>query len=178
MVWRPSQARVGSLRKLGCGAGWNHEDDPTSFFEPRPRGRSSRMRGSSRAGNAPGAREMPAPIFFQLSCLKKKSRATALLGKLCRPYFPECLDLSLIDGATPLVRARAPPETWTTRRKPHGRSEPQLVADLFALVTIFGNECSNFRQLAKRLKFRHSRLCCRHVASRVSSLARQCGRLV
>jgi hypothetical protein len=47
---------------------------------------------------------------------KKKSRAAALLGKLCRPYFPEYLDLSLIDGATLLVRARAPPETWTTRQ--------------------------------------------------------------
>jgi hypothetical protein len=46
---------------------------------------------------------------------KKKSRALALLEKLCRPYFPENLDLILIDGATPLVRVRAPPETWTTR---------------------------------------------------------------
>jgi hypothetical protein len=82
-------------------------------------------------------------------CLEKKSRAAALLGKLCRPYFPECLDLSLIDGATLLVRARAPPETWTTRRKPHGQSEAEVVADLFALVTIFGNECSNLRHLAK-----------------------------
>jgi hypothetical protein len=63
-----------------------------------------------------------APDFFK-KLLKKKSRAAALLGKLCRPYFPECLDLSLIDGATLLVRARAPPETWTTRRKPCGLSE-------------------------------------------------------
>jgi hypothetical protein len=46
---------------------------------------------------------------------EKKSRAQALLQKLCRPYFPENLDLILIDGATLLVRARAPPETWTTK---------------------------------------------------------------
>jgi hypothetical protein len=31
------------------------------------------------------------------------------------PVFPEKLDLILIDGATLLVRAWAPPETWTTR---------------------------------------------------------------
>jgi hypothetical protein len=80
---------------------------------------------------------------------KKKSRAAALLGKLCRPFIPECLDLSLIDGATLLVRVRAPPETWTTRRKPFGQSEIQVVADLFALVTNFGNECSKLRQLLK-----------------------------
>jgi hypothetical protein len=36
---------------------------------------------------------------------------------LCRPYFPDNLDLILMDGATLLVRARAPPETWTTRLK-------------------------------------------------------------
>jgi hypothetical protein len=46
---------------------------------------------------------------------KKRAGRQALLQKLCRPYFPENLDLILIDGATLLVRARAPPETWTTR---------------------------------------------------------------
>jgi hypothetical protein len=30
------------------------------------------------------------------------------------------LDLILVDGATLLVRARAPPETWTTRLQPYG----------------------------------------------------------
>jgi len=29
----------------------------------------------------------------------------------------------LIDGVTLLLRVRAPPETWTTRRRPRGRSE-------------------------------------------------------
>jgi hypothetical protein len=90
------------------------------------------------------------------SSLKKKSRAAALLGKLCRPFSPKCLDLSLIDGATLLVRARAPPETWTTRRKPFGQSESEVVADLFALVTIFGNECSKLRQLLKRSNSHYS----------------------
>jgi hypothetical protein len=80
---------------------------------------------------------------------KKKSRATALLGKLCRPYFPESSDLSLLDGATLLLRARAPPETWTTRRRSCDQPEIQLVADLFGLVTNFGNECPNLRQLVK-----------------------------
>jgi hypothetical protein len=52
---------------------------------------------------------------------RKKSRAFALLQKLCRPYFPENLDLILIDGTTLLLRARAPPETWTTRLEPLGK---------------------------------------------------------
>jgi AraC-like DNA-binding protein len=75
-----------------------------------------------RGADAPhraSVRAKQAQRFFEMKS-KKKSRATALLGKLCRPYFPECLDLSLIDGATLLVRARAPPETWTTRREPFG----------------------------------------------------------
>ena len=65
------------------------------------------------------------------------------------PYFPEDLDLILIDGATLLLRARAPPETWTTRLQPCGQPEPALVDHLFRLVTIFSNDCSKFEQLAK-----------------------------
>jgi hypothetical protein len=80
---------------------------------------------------------------------KKKSRAFALLQKLCRPYFPENLDLILIGGTTLLVRARAPPETWTTRLEPLGQSEPALLDHLFRLVTIFGNDCSKFEQFSK-----------------------------
>jgi hypothetical protein len=63
--------------------------------------------------------------------------------------FPENLDLILIDGATLLVRARVPPETWTTRLKPLGQPEVALVDYLFRLVTIFGNDCSKFEQSAK-----------------------------
>ena len=44
-------------------------------------------------------------VDLQSTPTKKKSRALALLEKLCRPYFPENLDLILIDGATLLVRA-------------------------------------------------------------------------
>ena len=80
---------------------------------------------------------------------KKKSRALALLEKLCRPYFPENLDLILIDGATLLVRVRAPPETWTTRLEPLGQPEPALLDHLVRLVTIFSNDCSKFEQSAK-----------------------------
>jgi len=84
-----------------------------------------------------------------LKASQKKSRARALLQKLCRPYFPENLDLILIDGATLLVRARAPPETWTTRPEPLGQPEPALVDHLFRLVTNFSNDCSKFEQYAK-----------------------------
>jgi hypothetical protein len=35
---------------------------------------------------------------------KKRAGRLALLQKLCRPYFPENLDLILIDGVTLLVR--------------------------------------------------------------------------
>jgi hypothetical protein len=80
---------------------------------------------------------------------RKKSRAFALLQKLCRPYFPVNLDLILIDGATLLVRVRAPPETWTTRLKPLGQPEPALLDHLFRLVTIFGNDCSKFEHFSK-----------------------------
>jgi hypothetical protein len=60
------------------------------------------------------------------------------------------LDLILIDGATLLVRARAPPETWTTqtwtlRHQP----EAALVDHLFHLVINFSNDCSKFEQFAK-----------------------------
>jgi len=55
----------------------------------------------------------------------------------------------LIDGLTLLVRARAPPETWTTRLEPLGQPEPALVDHFFRLVTIFGNDCSKFDQFAK-----------------------------
>ena len=79
----------------------------------------------------------------------KKEQGGSPAQKLCRPYFPENLDLILIDGTTLLVRARAPPETWTTRLQPLGQPEPVLVDHLFRLVTIFGNDCSNFEQSAK-----------------------------
>jgi hypothetical protein len=59
------------------------------------------------------------------------------------------LDLILIAGLTLLVRARAPPETWTTRLRPCGQPEPALLDYLFRLVTIFGNDCSKFEQSAK-----------------------------
>jgi hypothetical protein len=59
------------------------------------------------------------------------------------------LDLILIYGATLLVRAKAPPETWTTRLEPCGQPEPALVDHLFRLVIIFSNECSKLEQIAK-----------------------------
>jgi hypothetical protein len=47
------------------------------------------------------------------------------------------------------MRARAPPETWTTRLKPCGQPEPELVAHLSAVVIILSNDCSNFEQFLK-----------------------------
>jgi hypothetical protein len=62
------------------------------------------------------------------------------------PISPKNLDLILVDGATLLVRARAPPETWTTRLQPCGQPEPLLLDHLFRLVIIFSNDCSKFGQ--------------------------------
>jgi hypothetical protein len=80
---------------------------------------------------------------------QKKSRAISPALKIVSTLFPRKLDLILIDGLTLLVRARAPPETWTTRLRPCGQPEPALVDHLFRFVTIFGNDCSKLEQPAK-----------------------------
>jgi hypothetical protein len=81
---------------------------------------------------------------------KKKRAGPKPCSKNCvDPISPKDSDLFLLDGATLLVRVRAPPETWTTRLQPCGQPEPALVADLFQLVTIFSNDCSKFEQSAK-----------------------------
>jgi hypothetical protein len=54
-----------------------------------------------------------------------------------------------MDGATLLVRARVPPETWTTRLQPRGQSEFLLLDYLFRVVIIFSNDCSKFEQSTK-----------------------------
>jgi hypothetical protein len=91
---------------------------------------------------------MPSLSFAIVS--KKKSRAPSPAQKLCRPLISsKTLDLILIVEATLLVRVRAPPETWTTKLKPLGQPEVELVDHLFRLVTIFGNLCSKFQQSAK-----------------------------
>jgi hypothetical protein len=81
--------------------------------------------------------------------LKKKEQGPSPAQKLCRPYFPAKLDLILFGGATLLVRARAPPETWTTRLQPYGQPEVVVVDHLFRLVINFSNDCSKFMHLAK-----------------------------
>jgi hypothetical protein len=81
-------------------------------------------------------------------CSKKRAGRKALLQKLCRPFYPK-IDLILIDGTTLLMRARAPPETWTTRLGPFGQPELIVVDYLFGLVTISGNDCSKFEQVPK-----------------------------
>jgi hypothetical protein len=77
--------------------------------------------------------------------VEKKEQGTKPCSKNCvDPISPKNLDLILIDGATLLVRARAPPETWTTRLQPFGQPEQALVDYLFRLVINFGNDCSKF----------------------------------
>jgi hypothetical protein len=96
-----------------------------------------------------GSRTQALPQRKQALPPKKKSRAASPAPKIVSTLFPEKLDLILIDGATLLVRARAPPETWTTRLKPSGQPEPALVDHLFHPVIIFSNDCSKFEQSAK-----------------------------
>jgi hypothetical protein len=84
-----------------------------------------------------------------ISFSKKKEQGPSPAQKLCRPYFPAKLDLILFGGATLLVRARAPPETWTTRLQPYGQPEVVVVDHLFRLVINFSNDCSKFMHLAK-----------------------------
>jgi hypothetical protein len=81
---------------------------------------------------------------------RKKEQGASPALKIVSTLFPrKDLDLILIDGATLLVRAWAPPETWTTRLEPCGRPEPALVDYLFRLVINFSNDCSKFEQFAK-----------------------------
>jgi hypothetical protein len=92
-----------------------------------------------------------------ISCFKqrvspetKKEQGTKPCSKNCvDPISPKMLDLILVDGATLLVRARAPPETWTTRLDPCGQPATALVDHLFRLVIIFSNDCSKLEQFVK-----------------------------
>jgi hypothetical protein len=63
--------------------------------------------------------------------------------------FPQNSDLILIDGVTLLVRAGLLPRLGPPDLKPCGWPEAALVDHLFRLVTIFGNDCSKFEQIAK-----------------------------
>jgi hypothetical protein len=84
------------------------------------------------------------------SCLKrKKSRAISPALKIVSTLFSRKVGFDLIGGATLLVRARVPPETWTTRLQPLGQPELGLIDLLFRLVTIFSNDCSKFKQFSK-----------------------------
>jgi hypothetical protein len=79
---------------------------------------------------------------------QKKSRASALLEKLCRPYIPE-IELIFIDEVTLLVRVGLLPRLGPPGFQPCGWPENDLVDHLFRLVTIFGNDCSKYEQSAK-----------------------------
>jgi hypothetical protein len=55
--------------------------------------------------------------------LHKKEQGTKPCSRNCvDPVSPKNSDLMLIDGATLLMRVRAPPETWTNRLRPYWRA--------------------------------------------------------
>ena len=88
--------------------------------------------------------------FVACDRLEKKEQGSEPCSKIVSTLnFLENLDLLLIVEATLLVRVRAPPETWTTKLKPLGQPEAELVDHLFRLVTIFSNDCSKFQHSAK-----------------------------
>jgi hypothetical protein len=96
--------------------------------------------------------------LFRRRCFKKHSRrrgsrkkeqGVSPARKIVSTLFTRNLDLIFVGGATLLVRARAPPETWTTRRWSYDLPAPILVDQFFALVIIFGNECSKLEQFTK-----------------------------
>jgi hypothetical protein len=80
---------------------------------------------------------------------RKKEQGTKPCSKNCVDPISPNLDLILMDGATLLVRVRAPPETWTTRLRPFDQPERVLVDHLFRLVINFSNDCSKFKQITK-----------------------------
>jgi hypothetical protein len=80
---------------------------------------------------------------------RKKEQGVSPARKIVSTLFARNLDLIFVGGATLLVRARAPPETWTTRRWSHDLPAPIFVDQIFALVIIFGNECSKLEQFTK-----------------------------
>jgi hypothetical protein len=57
--------------------------------------------------------------------------------------FPAIAGLILKQDGAALLRARVPPETWTTRRRLSGRRlRDELLDHYFRRVTFFSNECS------------------------------------
>jgi hypothetical protein len=92
----------------------------------------------------------PPRVLSASKYLEKKEQGGKPCSKNCvDPISPKNLDLILIDGATLLVRVRAPPETWTTRLQPTGQPELEVVDHLFRLVTNFSNDCSKLEHPAK-----------------------------
>lgn len=64
----------------------------------------------------------------------KKEQGESPAQKLSRSiYVPEKIDVILIDGVALPMRAKTPPETWTSRLEPLGRPELALLDYLFIL---------------------------------------------
>jgi hypothetical protein len=80
---------------------------------------------------------------------RKKEQGVSPARKIVSTLFTRKLDLIFVGGATLLVRARAPPETWTTRRWSCDLPASIFVDQIFPLVIIFGNECSKLEQFTK-----------------------------
>src|ERR1700692_2411391 len=87
-------------------------------------------------GSSPAKPPRSVRVLFRPARKKRAGRKPR--SNVVSTLFPRTkLDLILADGVTLLVRARAPPETWTTRLQPSGQPELKLVDYLFCLVTIF-----------------------------------------
>jgi hypothetical protein len=80
---------------------------------------------------------------------EKKSRASALLEKLCRPYFPANLDLIFIWRGDAACARQGSSRDLDHQTWPCGLPAAILVDQNFDLVIIFGNECSKFEQFTK-----------------------------
>jgi hypothetical protein len=74
---------------------------PISWSGNKNRGAKTRDRGYS--------------IKRDRGCAKKRAGRKPCSENCVDPITPQNSDLILIDGATLLVRARVPPETWTTK---------------------------------------------------------------
>jgi hypothetical protein len=81
--------------------------------------------------------------------LEKKEQGAKPCSKIVSTLFPQNSDLILIDGVTLLVRAGLLPRLGPPDLNLPAQPEPEVVDHLFRLVTIFGNECSKFEQIAK-----------------------------
>jgi hypothetical protein len=82
----------------------------------------------------------------EIDAQKKKEQGIEPCSNNCvDPIIPQSLDLILDGGVTLLLRARAPPETWTTRLRPSGPACAQIPRPVLPF-------CHQFRQRMFKLR--------------------------